>query len=223
MKNLIFLMGLFIVSENALAVVKGYIAPKIMAGYAFQNSNHTIDGEIQKEQMNGLTYGVGLYLVRHDVSLGARYRNDSFDDMDHNYYLADLGLNLISSVEENFGFGFNILLGWDNYEWKNLPTPVNKYSTDYEGGSFAYGVGISFFYRPAKQWYMELAYEGVETRYSDSNLVPNQETDPQGTIGFGPNSSFTISIAYGFGVGRYEPPKELENENKSEAEKGDKK
>ena len=47
--------------------------------------------------MNGLTYGVGLYLVRHDVSLGARYRNDSFDDMDHNYYLADLGLNLISS------------------------------------------------------------------------------------------------------------------------------
>lgn len=217
MKILLLFSSLF-VTQNLHAEIKGYIAPKLSLGYSFQNENSTIDAVIDESQMRGFTYALGVNLIRHGTFAGLKYQNVEYSELAHNYFLFNLGTNFGTVSDESMGFGIQIALGWDDYEWKQVPTPINKYSSLYEGASFAYGVGISYYIKPWKNLIIQLEYEALETSNSTSDIAKTLEDDPSGEISFGFNSSFMLTINYGFGVGRYEAPKKSKDIEEKDTE-----
>ena len=215
--KLVVLLSSLLLSTSLHAEIKGYVAPKVSLGYSIQNHYSTIDGVNSADKYGTFTYGVGVSLVRRDIFATVKYQNADYTDIDHNYYIFNLGTTFATVSDKRLGFIMQISLGWDDYEWKRVPTPVNNYSSVYEGGSFAYGAGISFYYEPADNINIQIEYEAFETSDSKTKIAQTLENDPSGEIRFGFNSSFMLTVNYGFGIGRYEPRKKSKDiEQKSD-------
>ena len=217
MKKLL-LFSVFFLSQQLHAEIKGYIAPSVSLGYSLQNRESTIDSIVDESQMSGFTYAVGVSLIRKGTFAGLKYQNVDYDELHHNYFLFNLGTTFGTVSDDSMGFGIQIALGWDDYEWQEVPTPINRYSSMYDGASFAYGVGISYYFKPWDNLILQVEYEAIETSNSNSEIVRTLEDDPSGEIWFGFNSSFMITVNYGFGVGRYEPTKKTKDIEEKDTE-----